>query len=606
MSHYKDNELEIPLKDIADGDYILSIYGEQTQMAYASDSISKPVIMKLSVTNGVGTISEFSGTVLPTNASVTEDKILIDSSQAINDASFTYDPGDYKLKGLMLDYEDLVLNKDYVVNGNTITLKGEFLATLSCGIKNLTLMMNGGNAPKITITIDNLNGIKSYNDAITGNVVYYGNYKNQPLPFYIYNQSENLFLSKYVLSQSVYRNDESGYYYQSELEKVINGYANTLFSNQEREYLDKVDLDDGVNPVYQANLFPLSYAQYDIASTYGDGDIAYDFFDHELAMAWWLFDSTGEYAETVFEDGDEDSESFDHEFGVRPAMQIASEKILFLSSAVDGKKSGTLGADALKKVSKNTINEWKLTLNKTDDNFKVKTSKVTSSSDKKTVKLSYENAKSGDNCYVSAYIKTKVNNHDQISYYGRIKKINNAGESSGNLEINLPDNLAQDATLVIFSEEYNGDYQSDYAGKLNEVSLKQSETFTPEITEGNNSQWTKGSKNNLSFTSNAEYRDYQQTEIDGKVVAPKYLQVKEGSTIVRVGAAYLETLSVGKHTLSIVSNSGIASTQFTIIANTTKAESTSPRTGDHSNVLLWSLLGVSALLIMINKKKEKK
>ncbi len=136
--------------------------------------------------------------------------------------------------------------------------------------------------------------------------------------------------------------------------------------------------------------------------------------------------------------------------------------------------------------------------------------------------------------------------------------------------------------------------------------MKQSETFTPEITEGNNSQWTKGSKNNLSFTSNAEYRDYQQTEIDGKVVAPKYLQVKEGSTIVRVGAAYLETLSVGKHTLSIVSNSGIASTQFTIIANTTKAESTSPRTGDHSNVLLWSLLGVSALLIMINKKKEKK
>ena len=40
--------------------------------------------------------------------------------------------------------------------------------------------------------------------------------------------------------------------------------------------------------------------------------------------------------------------------------------------------------------------------------------------------------------------------------------------------------------------------------------------------------------------------------------------VKEGSTIVTLKAEYLETLSVGKHTLAIVSDTGTAAAEFTI------------------------------------------
>ena len=72
-----------------------------------------------------------------------------------------------------------------------------------------------------------------------------------------------------------------------------------------------------------------------------------------------------------------------------------------------------------------------------------------------------------------------------------------------------------------------------------------------------------------------------------------------------LNAAYLNTLSVGKHTLSIVSANGTAATEFTITAaqtggsdqtgsDTTPQEpdknggdTTIPQTGDNSNVLLW-------------------
>ena len=52
-------------------------------------------------------------------------------------------------------------------------------------------------------------------------------------------------------------------------------------------------------------------------------------------------------------------------------------------------------------------------------------------------------------------------------------------------------------------------------------------------------------------------------------------------------AEYLETLSVGKHTLSIVSDTGTATTEFTIKAAAVTDDTQSPQTGDDSNIALW-------------------
>lgn len=127
----------------------------------------------------------------------------------------------------------------------------------------------------------------------------------------------------------------------------------------------------------------------------------------------------------------------------------------------------------------------------------------------------------------------------------------------------------------------------------------------PVIIKGANGTWQKGGKDGLSFTSNAEYADFLRVKVDGKELAAADYTVKEGSTIVTLKADYLNTLSVGKHTLEIESKNGIAKTEFTITAvqggddsqtggDTTPQEPgknegavTSPQTGDDSNIALW-------------------
>ena len=90
--------------------------------------------------------------------------------------------------------------------------------------------------------------------------------------------------------------------------------------------------------------------------------------------------------------------------------------------------------------------------------------------------------------------------------------------------------------------------------------------FKAMIIEGANGKWQKGSEDGLSFTSNAAFADFLKVQVDGKDVDSSNYTVKEGSTIVTLKASYLETLPVGKHTLAIVSDTGTAETEFTVLA----------------------------------------
>ena len=150
------------------------------------------------------------------------------------------------------------------------------------------------------------------------------------------------------------------------------------------------------------------------------------------------------------------------------------------------------------------------------------------------------------------------------------------------------------------------------------------EPEAPVIIEGTNGTWQNGSKDGLTFTSNAEFSDFIKVQVDGKDVAASNYTVKEGSTIVTLNPTFLGSLSVGKHTLAIVSTTGTAITEFAITAvqtgngddqtegdqtggNQTGGDSqtggttpqtagknegavTSPQTGDSSNAVLWIAL----------------
>ncbi len=131
------------------------------------------------------------------------------------------------------------------------------------------------------------------------------------------------------------------------------------------------------------------------------------------------------------------------------------------------------------------------------------------------------------------------------------------------------------------------------------------------IIAGANSTWQKSGKDGLPFTSNAAFADFLKVQVDGNDLAQSNYDIKEGSTIVTLKAEYLETLSVGKHTLSIISASGTATTEFTILAASAGVINTpqTPQTGDNSNVVLWivGMLAAGAVLtgaLLYNHKRK--
>lgn len=96
----------------------------------------------------------------------------------------------------------------------------------------------------------------------------------------------------------------------------------------------------------------------------------------------------------------------------------------------------------------------------------------------------------------------------------------------------------------------------------------------PEITEGSKQTWIKASNEGASFRSDAEYDDFIKVTIDGADLSTENYTVESGSTIVKLKASYLETLTIGKHTIAIVSESGTAETEFSVETQKTDVDTT--------------------------------
>ena len=152
------------------------------------------------------------------------------------------------------------------------------------------------------------------------------------------------------------------------------------------------------------------------------------------------------------------------EYGVRPAFNLNLDSVLFASAAVGGKPDG-----GLQPVSQNyTGNEWKLTLyDSKRNNFSRTTWEVSTSTKGGTVEISYTDAKTGANEYISALIFDDVSN---VIYYGR----SNAPltENDGTAQITIPAGFAEGTyTMSVFNEQYNGDCKTDLASGFADVKL---------------------------------------------------------------------------------------------------------------------------------------
>ena len=183
---------------------------------------------------------------------------------------------------------------------------------------------------------------------------------------------------------------------------------------------------------------------------------------------------------------------------------------------------------------------------------------------------------------------------------------------------------AQDATAAkegnikyYHCENCGKDYY-DEAG-TEEIATKEAiviKKLAPKIIDGNNAKIDKSSKEPVSFRSDAAFADFIRVEVDGKeLVKDKDYTLKEGSIIATLTPEFAATLSVGEHTLGIVSLSGTALTSFTVTDgndssdNSTDNTEKSPQTGDNGNIIFWSFISVISLAALcttaiVSKKKK--
>lgn len=125
--------------------------------------------------------------------------------------------------------------------------------------------------------------------------------------------------------------------------------------------------------------------------------------------------------------------------------------------------------------------------------------------------------------------------------------------------------------------------------------------LAPSVIEGKNVSFESGTKTELTFRSDASFADFISVTVDGKELEKTDYDLKEGSIIVTLKQEYLNTLSVGTHTLSINSASGSAATEFTVTAHSGKKD-----TGDTAPYVLMASAALASLgaVAVVWKKKH--
>lgn len=148
----------------------------------------------------------------------------------------------------------------------------------------------------------------------------------------------------------------------------------------------------------------------------------------------------------------------------------------------------------------------------------------------------------------------------------------------------------------------------DGSGYTGTVRVKFTITDAPKapeytITKGNNGKWYQESTKTLSFTASGDYAKFVGVSIDGTRISDSNYTVKKGSTVVTLKAAYLKTLKLGEHTVTIHFDDGKAEGTFRVVGG---LDPTNYSTGDNihlwAGVLFVSLTGLAGAGYAFRKK----
>ena len=121
------------------------------------------------------------------------------------------------------------------------------------------------------------------------------------------------------------------------------------------------------------------------------------------------------------------------------------------------------------------------------------------------------------------------------------------------------------------------------------------EKIVYEVTEGANQKYTITKNNEAKFRINADFRlfDEGKVYVDNELVDPKNYTAESGSTIITLKKEFVDTLSVGEHTLKVLFNDGgEAITTFNVAKVTVPTDN--PQTGD--NIGFYIISGILSIV----------
>ena len=121
------------------------------------------------------------------------------------------------------------------------------------------------------------------------------------------------------------------------------------------------------------------------------------------------------------------------------------------------------------------------------------------------------------------------------------------------------------------------------------------EKIVYEVTEGANQEYTITKDNEAKFKINADFRlfDTGKVYVDNELVDPKNYTAESGSTIITLKKEFVDTLSIGEHTLKVLFNDGgEAITTFNVAKVTVPTDN--PQTGD--NIGFYIISGILSIV----------
>ncbi|OUP59801.1 hypothetical protein B5F14_06840 [Faecalitalea cylindroides] len=134
----------------------------------------------------------------------------------------------------------------------------------------------------------------------------------------------------------------------------------------------------------------------------------------------------------------------------------------------------------------------------------------------------------------------------------------------------------------------------------------------PKFVSGANQEWTKGSKEGLTFKIDTDIKEFKKVLVDGKGLKDTDYNIKSGSTILTLKPSFLDTLSAGKHKIRFEFNTGSVEAYFTVKDKENSSQTESANTGVQNKYGLWIVLllvaagGLAGFGILSKRRKNHK